>query len=459
MQTLVITETDAIVKLQALLDHTADRIVKLQEKTLNFLKKYCEVINLKLIVKWGCDGSSGMSNYKQKFTKSSDTISDPSIFVTSLVPVRLVLACDNNIVLWNNPRSSSSRFCRPICIQFAHETTDLTVEEISPVKKEIEELEPLIVTVGSKIFSVSYDLLFTMIYNKICNAASETSSSQKCYLCQATSKQFNCLSVMLRREICSLYTAFGVSVLHCWIRFFECIIHIAYNLPFEKWQATTVENKKVKEERKKHIQKEFYEKLGLIVDKPKPNYGSSNDGNTARRFFQNYEISSDITGINKNLIKRFYHILVAMSSGFEINVELFRSYCLKTAALYVRLYPWYYMPTSIHKILIHSSDIMERFIVPIGVLSEEAQECRNRDIKRIRQYNSRKCSRKATMSDLFNRLLISSDPCISSQQVLPKSKIKTMPTEVMTLLKVPEVPNYSQYADSCINTISESDSD
>lgn len=42
--------------------------------------------------------------------------------------------------------------------------------------------------------------------------------------------------------------------------------------------------------------------MGLIVDKPKPVYGSTNDGNTARRFFQNPELSAKITGIVKELI-------------------------------------------------------------------------------------------------------------------------------------------------------------
>lgn len=50
--------------------------------------------------------------------------------------------------------------------------------------------------------------------------------------------------------------------------------------------------------RKIKIQKQFCDKMGLIVDVPKPGYGSSNDGNTARRFFFNPKLSSEITGIN-----------------------------------------------------------------------------------------------------------------------------------------------------------------
>lgn len=50
------------------------------------------------------------------------------------------------------------------------------------------------------------------------------------------------------------------------------------------------------ETRKKSIQDKFRDKLGLIVDSIKPGYGTTNDGNTARRFFNNPQISAEITG-------------------------------------------------------------------------------------------------------------------------------------------------------------------
>ena len=42
----------------------------------------------------------------------------------------------------------------------------------------------------------------------------------------------------------------------------------------------------------------------------------------------------------------------------------------------------YAMPSSCHMILIHGSDVIETFLIPIGQLSEEVQEARNKDIKR-----------------------------------------------------------------------------
>ncbi|KAG8223107.1 hypothetical protein J437_LFUL002055 [Ladona fulva] len=47
--------------------------------------------------------------------------------------------------------------------------------------------------------------------------------------------------------------------------------------------------------RKELIQKSFRQKMGLIVDVPKPGYGTSNDGNTARRFFADPKLSLEVT--------------------------------------------------------------------------------------------------------------------------------------------------------------------
>jgi hypothetical protein len=45
-----------------------------------------------------------------------------------------------------------------------------------------------------------------------------------------------------------------------------------------------------------------------------------------------------------------------MASGKEIDVDAFENYGIETARLFVKLYPWYYMPSSVHKILLHGAD-------------------------------------------------------------------------------------------------------
>lgn len=209
----------------------------------------------------------------------------------------------------------------------------------------------------------------------------------------------------------------------------ECLIHISYCLPFAKFIARTDEEKILKENKKAEIQKLFREKMGLIVDVVKQGSGTSNDGNTARRFFADPKLTHEITGVNELLIKKFSIILQVITCGYKINIEKFKSFCLETAELYVQLYPWYKMPSSVHKILIHGWRIVECAVLPIGLLTEEAQEALNKLFKRTREYNTRKCSRLATNEDLIKKLFVSSDPYIASLRIQSHKKPKNIDPE------------------------------
>ncbi|XP_050518510.1 uncharacterized protein LOC126892818 [Diabrotica virgifera virgifera] len=382
-----------------------------------------------------------MSEYKQKF--SDPNVSDSNIFLTSIVPIQLISGnpkIKGNVVLWHNPRPSSPRYCRPIRVQFLHETTYSTIQEMKYIENQISRLQPTSVTINNCKIIVNHERVFTMIDGKVCNAVSENSSTQKCYLCGLSSKNFNNIELVMKTQVINKeHLQFGLSSLHAWIRFFECILHLAYKLVIRKWQARGKEDKQKVAENKKKIQEAFRQEMGLLVDKPKPGYGSSNDGNTARRFFGDPETSSKITGVNKDLISRFKVILATISSRHKIKVEPFKIYCLDTATRFTELYPWYNMPTAVHKILIHSAEIISYAILPIGQFGEEAQEARNKDIKRYRESFSRKFSRQKNMEDVFHRLLISSDPYISNLRKLIPKEFSKYPAEVIHFLEEPDV--------------------
>ncbi|XP_071579803.1 uncharacterized protein [Temnothorax nylanderi] len=149
--------------------------------------------------------------------------------------------------------------------------------------------------------------------------------------------------------------------------------------------------------------------LGLIVDKPKTgSSGNTNDGNTARRAFKNADIFADCLQIDHRL-------------------------------LYVSLYPWFPMPSTIHKILIHSGDIIRHSGLPVGMFGEEASESRNKDYRHFRLSHSRHFSRKTNLEDLFYRVMDTSDPIVSSMSMTSRmSKRKRLPlsTEVTQLLLI-----------------------
>lgn len=115
-----ITDNQAEIKLEALLHLTAKRLCQLQEEVLNSFASN----RLTLICKWGLDGSSGQSNYRQL---TRENISDSSVFIILLVPLQLRDNKDDTKILWQNPVPSSTRFCRAIKFIFGKETTELTV--------------------------------------------------------------------------------------------------------------------------------------------------------------------------------------------------------------------------------------------------------------------------------------------------------------------------------------------
>ena len=433
VETMQISESSAKVSLQGLLDHTIERLVLLQKNVIDTLDNE-EISNLTLITKWGFDGSSGHSSYKQAF--HGPGASDSSVLITSIVPLRLV--CNDKIV-WQNPRPSSTRFCRPLKIEFTKETASILVREKERVDEELNDLEMSVVPVGERLVKVSHKLTLVMIDGKVCNAITETTSSQRCYICNSTSKEFNSIDEMIAKPVKTETLEFGLSILHGWIRFFECIIHLSYKLPIKKWKAASDDDKKIIDSTKARIQNEFRVKTGLIIDQPKPGFGNSNDGNTARRFFENAEVSADITKIDLELIKKMHVILITVSSGHEIHSEKFKHFCHNTARHFVKMYPWYKMPTTLHKYLIHGPEIVSHALLPIGQLSEEAQEARNKDFKSYREHFSRKCNRVKSNEDILNRLLLSSDPIISSKIKLPKKNFQALPKSVVELLIPPTI--------------------
>lgn len=175
----------------------------------------------------------------------------------------------------------------------------------------------------------------------------------------------------------------------------ECALHIAYRdiEGFRNNRADTPEKKERMKIRKTEIISKFKSEMGLIIDVPKSGSGTTNDGNTARRFFENPAKTAEIVGLKPELIDRFAVVLQTINSGFHINETSFRNYCLDTAKFYVQHYNWYFMPPTVHKILLHGADIIASLKVPVGTLSEEPQECRNKDIKKFRENRARKTSR------------------------------------------------------------------
>ena len=88
-----------------------------------------------------------------------------------------------------------------------------------------------------------------------------------------------------------------------------------------------------------------------------------------------------------------------------------------------------------HKILIHRAEVIKHALVPIGELSKEAAEAKNKE-KTVWAATYKNISRTATNTYILNKLFLTSDPCISEGLNLPTKKTSTLSQGVLNLLNI-----------------------
>ncbi|KAF0306923.1 hypothetical protein FJT64_021694 [Amphibalanus amphitrite] len=223
----------------------------------------------------------------------------------------------------------------PVCFIFEKESKELTTATYVQLQQEVESLTPSVVQLTNDVtISVRHEMTLTMIDGKVHNAIQGIRSQQVCSICRAKPTEMNNIDGVLARPIAGDRTQHGISTLHCWIRSMEMFLHIAYRLPFCEWQARGEEKQRIVKEQKQRIQTEFHQRLGLLIDQPLPGgAGTTNDGNSARRFFLEHETSADILGLDSTLIRRFSYLLRATSSNFHLDEERFGVYAVETARM------------------------------------------------------------------------------------------------------------------------------
>ena len=143
---IVITETVGSVGVPALLKHTTARVLQsIPEPEFSTMDR-----KLTMIGKWGCDGSSGHSEYKQRFAQTE--ASGAKLFLTSFVPLGLQRsdADSSRLTYWRNPKPSSTRFCRPIKFEFVKESSSVILAEVARVREEIANLRETEISVRGK---------------------------------------------------------------------------------------------------------------------------------------------------------------------------------------------------------------------------------------------------------------------------------------------------------------------
>lgn len=178
-EAITVTECGVKVKVQAILDKTVTRLAKVIEIS-------DKIKDLTLVCKWGFDGASGQSTYKQAMASEED---DSSAFMCSFVPLRLT---SGEEIIWENSKPSSTLLCRPIYFQFIHENKLNIKEEKAKIDDEITALVPSLI---ENEIRVKHSMLMTMIDGKITSHLSET-SMQTCDICKAVPSEMNKLKTL-----------------------------------------------------------------------------------------------------------------------------------------------------------------------------------------------------------------------------------------------------------------------
>lgn len=137
--------------------------------------------------------------------------------------------------------------------------------------------------------------------------------------CLAKPSEMNDLSRVFSSPVQENVYQFGLSTLNMWIRSMECLLHISYNFDFKMWCARG-ENNNLMQARKEMTQHEFKEQMGVLIDIVKQGFRTTNNGNTARKFFREYVKTAHITKVEENFIKHFAVILQVISSGKSLNM-------------------------------------------------------------------------------------------------------------------------------------------
>ena len=96
-----------------------------------------------------------------------------------MVPLFLQSA-DESITDWESLRNFTFNSCLAISFHFAPEKKGRILNELRNIKKQIKRLRAGKITISDTVYDVEYELMCTMIDEKLCQVIINTSASSNC---------------------------------------------------------------------------------------------------------------------------------------------------------------------------------------------------------------------------------------------------------------------------------------
>lgn len=86
----------------------------------------------------------------------------------SLVPIQLrCLVEGETTIIWQNPKSSSTRYYRTIQFLFKKETAESTIQEVNAIEIQIQKLSETAVSYNNINLEIKHQLIFSMVDGKV----------------------------------------------------------------------------------------------------------------------------------------------------------------------------------------------------------------------------------------------------------------------------------------------------
>ena len=429
--------------MEALLKNTIDRFlvndtIRSELENLKEQKDDGE-LHLNLVFKYGLDGSGDQESYNQQ-DADVDTV-----LASQMCPLQLVDK-ETNSVIFQNPLANCPCSHRPVRLSYEPETREAVEEEYERMKGEIEEMLPYSPQEGIIVHWVGIP---TLCDGKTLTYVTDEAAHSTCPLCGAKEKAISTKGkvfvVKTHVKGCPVNVfLFGMAPTHQWIRSATLILNLGAYCTIKKPKVQNDNDKAKRATRQIEIARRIKEELNLTVFGKGPHGGGVLDGNTSRKLFENAELFSEICRVPLDLILALRKLCRGAASSKPIDPEKFQLAAEDFERIFFEKYlsrdnqtSWYWLPSSIHKVVKHGSDIIAALPVPPGLAGEEGAEGNNKFFRSIRKDLTCKISAERTLKDLFERLLAKSDPVMNEyvvKKVLKKRKDERIPDDLRELL-------------------------
>ena len=119
-------------------------------------------------------------------------------------------------------------------------------------------------------------------------------------------------------------------------------------------------------------------------------------------------------GVPLKFVKGVYILWVCLASSLPICPDKFQQFCDDIKDCYLESCAWYNLSPTLHKILVHGSQVIQLFpdTITSGMLSEEPGEASNKTLKHFQAHHARQDSAENRNLSVFHRMMDRSDPQI-----------------------------------------------